>query len=345
MAERLLFVFRPGYRPFNATACGKVYPAEKLPRRQHRPALEACRQEIGEPAGKAKARLGWNLVRARQRRVAAPADLQTAEQIGLGARHAVENGRAKPLAAEDLRVRMKAQAGAAAIMHGTRFQERGTGPAAAVGLAPKTPIAGHLDLQRIGQRIDDRHPDAVQAACGSIGIATELAAGVQGCQDDLERRFVRETRMWIDRDAAPVVADGEPIIGGKLDLDPVGMTRDRLVHRIVEHLGGKMMQAALVGAADIHPGTATDRLQPFEDLDVLRRVAVGEFRRRLVEEIGHRPNIRDRERCASSIRCVTWSGVTRYWNGRSEPSPTARAFRCHRPARGELGPGVRAATR
>ena len=51
------------------------------------------------------------------------------------------------------------------------------------------------------------------------------------------------------------------------DLDPGGMAGDRLVHAVVEHLGGEVMQRALVGAADIHARPAPDRLQPLEHLD------------------------------------------------------------------------------
>ena len=82
--------------------------------------------------------------------------------------------------------------------------------------------------------------------------------------------------MRVDRDAAAVVAHGDPVAGAELDLDAGGVAGDRLVHRIVEDLGHEVVQSALVGAADIHAGPAADRLQPFEDLDVLGGIAVGE---------------------------------------------------------------------
>ena len=110
---------------------------------------------------------------------------------------------------------------------------------------------------------------------GLIGLAAELAAGMQGGQDDFESGFIREPRMGIDRDAAAVVAHGQPIAGGELDLDPRRVAGDGLVHGVVEHLGGEVMQAALVGAADIHAGAAADRLQALEHLDVFGRIAVG----------------------------------------------------------------------
>ena len=50
-------------------------------------------------------------------------------------------------------------------------------------------------------------------------------------------------------------------------LDAVGMAGDRLVHAVVEHLGGEMVQRPLVDAADIHAGAPADRLQPLQHLD------------------------------------------------------------------------------
>ena len=83
--------------------------------------------------------------------------------------------------------------------------------------------------------------------------------------------------MRIDRDAAAIVAHDDAAIGVELELDAAGMAGDRLVHRVVEHFGDEVMERALVGAADIHAGAAADRLQPFEDLDVLGRIARTRF--------------------------------------------------------------------
>ena len=48
----------------------------------------------------------------------------------------------------------------------------------------------------------------------------------------------------------------------------VGVAGERLVHRVVDHLGEEMMQRLLVGAADIHAGPAAHRLEPLQHLDV-----------------------------------------------------------------------------
>ncbi len=73
--------------------------------------------------------------------------------------------------------------------------------------------------------------------------------------------------MRVDRHAAAIVGDGQPIARLEDHFDPVGEAGDCLVHRIVEHFGGEMVKRALVDAADIHAGAAADRLQPFEHLD------------------------------------------------------------------------------
>ncbi len=164
---------------------------------------------------------------------------------------------------------MKAQGGAPPVADRPAVLDRGARPAAAIGLAPEPPVARHLDLERVAKRVDHGHADAMQPACSTVRIAAELAAGMQRRQNDLERRLVWEARMRIDRNPAAVVAHGQPIAGSELDLDARRVAGNRLVHGVVEDLGGEVMQAALVGAADIHAGAATDRLQPLEHLDVL----------------------------------------------------------------------------
>ena len=85
--------------------------------------------------------------------------------------------------------------------------------------------------------------------------------------------FFWKFRMRVDRDAAAVVGDGDEAVGLHLDLDPVGVAGQRLVHGVVDDFGEQVMQRLLVGAADIHAGPAAHRLEPFQHLDVLGRIA------------------------------------------------------------------------
>jgi hypothetical protein len=66
------------------------------------------------------------------------------------------------------------------------------------------------------------------------------------------------------------------------------MTRDRLVHRVVEHFGGEVVERALVRTADVHARTAANRLKPFQHFDGGTIVCFAGGGGKLVEEIvGH----------------------------------------------------------
>ena len=79
--------------------------------------------------------------------------------------------------------------------------------------------------------------------------------------------------MRVDGDAAAVVGDGNKAVRRELDLDPVGVAGKRFVHGIVDHLGEEVMQRLFVGAADIHARASAHRLEAFQNLDMLCRVA------------------------------------------------------------------------
>src|SRR4029079_1062018 len=97
---------------------------------------------VGEAAGKLEYGLLGNLLRG-QRRVAAPADFDAREQIGLGASQLVEARRGEPgFGAENLGVGDKADGCAAAIGGGADLFERGGGEAPGEGLAIEFLVAG-----------------------------------------------------------------------------------------------------------------------------------------------------------------------------------------------------------
>jgi hypothetical protein len=205
---------------------------------------------------------------------ATPADLDATEQIGLGARHLEDARRLeRHFCAEDLRVGLEAHRGAAPVRRTAEILELALGDAALEHLAIELLAARHFDLDALGQRVDHRDADAVQAARGRIGLGVELAARMQRGHDHFERGLLREFRMRVDRNAAAVVDHRDVTVGRELHLDPVGMAVDRLVHRVVDDLGEQMVQRLLVGAADIHAGPAAHRLQSLQHLDVAGRIA------------------------------------------------------------------------
>ena len=86
--------------------------------------------------------------------------------------------------------------------------------AALVGLGPDVAVAADLDVEALGQRVDDRDADAVQAAGDLVAAAVaELAAGVQDGEHDLDRRA-----LLLGHDRPPgcraVVGDRSPSCRG-----------------------------------------------------------------------------------------------------------------------------------
>ena len=177
------------------------------------------------------------------------------------------------LGAEYLRIGPKAHLGAAAVRRLAGVLQFALRLAALERHPVEFLAARDLDLHALGQRIRHRNADAVQAAGRPVNLGIEFAAGVQRAHDHFERGLVLEFRMRIDRNAAAIVGDGDKAVRLHLDLDPVGVTGERLVHGVVDHLGKQVMQRLLVGAADIHAGPAAHRLEPLQNLDVLGGIA------------------------------------------------------------------------
>ncbi len=231
--------------------------------------LEARAEIVLEAAGKAQHGLFGRVGALDQLRVAGPADLDAAEEIGLGARHLEQARRLERVRLlENLRIGGEAHLGAAAVVDPAELLEARLRNAAREALAIEHLAARDLDLQRDGEGIDDRDADAVQAARGLVDLRVELAARMERAHDDFERRLAGEFRVRVDGDAAAVVGDGEGAVSEELDLDPGGVAGHRLVHGIVDHLGEEVVQGLLVSAADIHAGAAAHRLEALEDLDV-----------------------------------------------------------------------------
>jgi len=124
----------------------------------------------------------------------------------------------------------------------------------------------HLDLEHPGQGVHHGHADAVQAAGHRVGLAVELAAGVQRGHDDLDRRPVLHG-VVVHRDAAAVVVDPDSAIGQQRHVDGVAVPGQRLVHGVVHDLVDEVMQPALAGRADVHSRALADSLKALEYRD------------------------------------------------------------------------------
>src|SRR5579883_422830 len=143
-----------------------------------------------------------------------------------------------------------------------------------ISLPPEMTVAPHVDLAPFGQRVDHAHAYPVQAATDLIAAAAELAARVQDGHDHFERGEAGPLRVFRYRDAAPVVLDGDGFVGMDGDNDGIRFACHNLVDAVVNDFGDEVVQAALVGRADIHAGADAHGFQPFENLDVLLAVAI-----------------------------------------------------------------------
>ena len=124
-----------------------------------------------------------------------------------------------------------------------------------------------LDRQPLGQGVDDRRADAVQAAGNLVAAAAEFTARVQNGVNDLERGPAG-LRLNVDGNAAAVVGHGDGIAGVDRYGDVLAVARKRLVDGVIDDFVDQMVQAAGGGGADIHTGALPHRLQALENLDL-----------------------------------------------------------------------------
>ena len=119
-------------------------------------------------------------------------------------------------------------------------------------------VAADVELEEIGQRIDDGHTDAMQSTGNLVGGVVELSARMQHGHDDLGRGDALFA-VNVDRNAAAVVGHGDGFIGMNSDHHAITMARQRLVDGVIDHLEHHVVQAAaVVGVADVHSGSFSD---------------------------------------------------------------------------------------
>ena len=147
--------------------------------------------------------------------------------------------------------------------------------AARVLLGEDVAVAADLHGQALGQGVDDRHADAVQAAGDLVAAAVaELAAGVQDGEHDFDRRaaLLLHDRHGMPRPLSTTVTE----LSGWIVTDDLGAEAgERLVDGVVDDLVDEVVQAHHAGRADVHARALANRLEALEDGDVLRVVARG----------------------------------------------------------------------
>ncbi len=223
-------------------------------------------------------------------------DLQPARQKGGLAQPLGEDVEVEVDFLEDLGIGPEGDRRAGAL-HRPALLELGGRLASRVGLGPDGPVPPDLEVELLGERVDDRDADAVQAARDLVTPAVaELAAGVQGRQHDLGRGPVLGLLHLLDRDPAAVIDHRAAVVRMQGHGDPLGMAGDRLVDGVVHHLVDEVVQSAGAGRADVHAGALANGLEALEDGDVLGAVG-GALRAGL--------------RCALGLGCGALGGTIR----------------------------------
>jgi hypothetical protein len=100
-----------------------------------------------------------------------------------------------------------------------------------------------------------------------VGAFLEFAAGVEVGEDEFEGGdFLLGVHG--DGDAAPVVFDGDGAVEVDFEFDGGGVTGEGFVNGVVHDFIDAVVEAGLVGVADIHSGAFADGFEAFEALDV-----------------------------------------------------------------------------
>ena len=199
-----------------------------------------------------------------------PVDFDTPVKMGLGPRHAIKPRRLECGAfTEDLRIGMESNDRAAPVLGDAGIPELAGGFAPGIGLNPQLALARHLGRQFIGQRIDHRKANTMEAARGLIDLGRELAARMERDHDHLKGGFVLELGMRVNGDTPAVVVHRHPVVRFQGDFDARCFAGHHLVHGVIQDFGRQVMHGGGIGAADIHGGPPPNRFEAFQDLDIL----------------------------------------------------------------------------
>ena len=107
-----------------------------------------------------------------------------------------------------------------------------------------------------------------------VRLAAELAPGMEGRHNRLDRRNAGSL-VGVYRDTTPIVFDGNDTFPVDSNDDFGTVTAHEFVDCVVDRLVDELMQAALIGAANVHTRPEADGFHAFEDLDVFGGVAIG----------------------------------------------------------------------
>ena len=119
-------------------------------------------------------------------------------------------------------------------------------------------VAPDPQPQPIGQRVDHRYPDTVEAPRYLVAVVVELAAGMENGQHHFSRGLA--AGVAIHGNAAAVVDHRDRAVDVNRDVDLVAEASQRLVDRVVDDFEDEVMEAADGRVADVHRRPLADVL-------------------------------------------------------------------------------------
>ena len=148
------------------------------------------------------------------------------------------------------------------------FLQFAGGLALGVSLLPGETVAPDFQFELFAERVDATYSYAVQSAGNFVGVAVELAASVQRSHHYLRggNLFAVDIHV-IDWNAASVIDHSDGVIEMDCNFDLIGVTGERLVHRVIHDFVDEVMQAEFAGRADIHGGALAYGFHAAKDFD------------------------------------------------------------------------------
>ena len=134
-------------------------------------------------------------------------------------------------------------------------------------------VAPDLGLEFLRQRVHHGHADSVQTSGHLVGIPVEFPAGMKNRQHHLGGGFPLPFHD-VHGNPASVVVYGDRVVGVDCHGDVVAMPRHRLVDGVVHDFVDKVVKAVYVRAPDVHRRALPDRLQAFQNLNVIDGIVV-----------------------------------------------------------------------
>ena len=92
--------------------------------------------------------------------------------------------------------------------------------------------------------------------------------------------------MRVDRNATPVIDNGDGVVDMNRDVDLIGVARKGLVNRVVNNFIDEVVEACWASRADVHGRTLADGLKAFKHLDLIGSVIVRRLGLLAVQSLG-----------------------------------------------------------